>query len=898
MEDILKSIYDLLGQEHPIAKVIGVTLTIVTAIEVGRRIYPSTRRLISFWLRNWKVRRLDEVAKRLIEGEQRYIGAILQFIESKNWDPKYYVQPKLDLSKKVFEPVDPILVLLDSVAARRDSLELNPYERKEKYATERVRNLLGVIRELGSIVILGDPGAGKTTCLLQLGIEVANRAVLSSRLYPFLPVLLPLNEFTDPIDKTGSVEPIINFIKAQIRQQSEAIDGADISGRLDTLIRDGRLLFLFDALDEMPRDGYYDRFRLLSRFMKSCQTRNINNLFLFTCRRLDFVDDPTFPVQQLMLSPFSDRQIKAYFKRYLPSDYNSAYSSFLSAGSDLATQARSPFFLSLIAACVKSGAKPGKTWDVLIQTFVQVAFEKERSERGYQFSEWQSLYDLTIQWLSDLAFKLVDSRATGTKGDAALVEETLKEAGASTDSLDIACECGILRRIGNTGAIRFEHHRLQEYFAALVLAQLIDDDQVDVYEYLDDIWWREVVLMAAGLMKHPDILINQILDAAEEVNSHSYYRFSEVYEDFARVMVAMNCFRPASHALSFNTKQRLIHYLCQFLRYGNILQKVRALRVVPQFQDDKVFHEAKRLLKDSSKWVRETALLVLAEGAVFSPKLTSSIHEKMLAMLKSEHDLIQGIQDFPVLLRHKKTRTIIPLYIIITIIGFARTCAIWLLLAAAVVTYWSINKESTYVTLYFGPILTSPLFYLLAKKLMKRRYISNLRWNIAASFNRFTLFLFGWVLILGNIMAALSNLGSSTGSIGNIGAGLINALLIWLILVLTVRSYIPLYLKWRERRAQRWFNLAKLNPEDSELGRQRQALRLINAAREEADIIVRQNLINAIRSLLPLNKPVLTALEEFCESELDVDVRTKAYIVYEQIELSIEREGRSKERLQ
>ena len=30
---------------------------------------------------------------------------------------------------------------------------------------------------------------------------------------------------------------------------------------------------------------------------------------MFSCRKLDYIDDPTFPVQQASLSPFSDKQI-------------------------------------------------------------------------------------------------------------------------------------------------------------------------------------------------------------------------------------------------------------------------------------------------------------------------------------------------------------------------------------------------------------------------------------------------------------------------------------------------------------------------------------------------------------------------------------------------------------
>src|SRR5262249_24105997 len=152
---------------------------------------------------------------------------------------------------------------------------------------------------------------------------------------------------------------------------------------------------------------------------------------------------------------------------------------------------------------------------------------------------------------------------------------------------DVACESGILRKIGSEGAVRFEHHRLQEYFASRRLASLFDAEEIDIYQYLDDVWWREVILMTAGIMNHPNRLIDEILDTAQ-AHRLEFAKFSEVNLEFARVMTAMNCYRSTSHRLTTNTRERLVEYLVQFLRHGNILQKVKALRVAPQFHDRRV----------------------------------------------------------------------------------------------------------------------------------------------------------------------------------------------------------------------------------------------------------------------------------------------------------------------
>jgi len=471
-------------------------------------------------------------------------------------------------------------------------------------------------------------------------------------------LLPPIHPRIPPTSQKSGI--VTEFVKRQLQQQAVATASPDLSNRLDTLIRDGRTVFLFDALDEMPRDGYYERFRALSKFVKSCSAANARNLFVFTCRRWDHYDDPTFPTQQAYLTPFSNRQIKEFFRRYVPKGSSKAFGIFTSGTGDLALQARSPFFLSLVSACVQANVPPGSTWNVLVANFVDVTLDEERKRRGADKAEWQSTVTRLKSWLSVLAFGAVESRATGTMVDAGMVTATLASFGNDRDLPTIASSCGLLRKLGSEGAVKFEHHRLQEYFAALKLADLLDRNETDPYDYIDDVWWREVILMTSGVMNHPDLLIDQILDAAEDLKFEQY-RGSATH--FSRVMTAMACYRPASHKLPLNTRERMVEYVVQFLQYGNILQKVRALRVAPQFDDERVFAAARRLLRDPSHWVREVGLGILGESAALMPQLAKAIHVQMFGMTRAEDMLVQGLRDFPILFRARFTRWFLPMYV-------------------------------------------------------------------------------------------------------------------------------------------------------------------------------------------------------------------------------------------
>jgi len=158
------------------------------------------------------------------------------------------------------------------------------------------------------------------------------------------------------------------------------------------------------------------------------------------------------------------------------------------------------------------------------------------------------------------------------------------------------------------------------------------------------------------------------------------------------------------------------------------------------------------------------------------------------------------------------------------------------------------------------------------------------------TFNGCTL---GWLLFAGGgwlLVELLGRLGTTNNTAGAIGVGLLNWTLASLVLYLYLTFLMKFYLEWRDRRRARWFDLSSLHPDASIDVRMQQAQRLLEVARQERDRIVRGQLVDKIKVLLPLEESMLEELEAFCDSELEVDVRTKAFQVYEAIELSIERE--------
>ncbi len=102
------------------------------------------------------------------------------------------------------------------------------------------------IEKYPCIILLGDPGSGKTTALENLAYRLAGEDNL-------LPIPLRLSEFLPGMSLT-------DFIV----QHGPA---PELMANLDEYLANGRLFFLFDALNEMPKEGYAERVQALRSFI-------------------------------------------------------------------------------------------------------------------------------------------------------------------------------------------------------------------------------------------------------------------------------------------------------------------------------------------------------------------------------------------------------------------------------------------------------------------------------------------------------------------------------------------------------------------------------------------------------------------------------------------------------
>ena len=106
--------------------------------------------------------------------------------------------------------------------------------------------VLDLLKQYDGLIVLGDPGAGKTTFLKYLALHLALGREADLGLPPRLPVLVPLSAYANTL--AAKDVPLARFIADYYHDRG--ID-LPLGAMLDQALADGKALLLLDGLDEV-----------------------------------------------------------------------------------------------------------------------------------------------------------------------------------------------------------------------------------------------------------------------------------------------------------------------------------------------------------------------------------------------------------------------------------------------------------------------------------------------------------------------------------------------------------------------------------------------------------------------------------------------------------------------
>jgi hypothetical protein len=437
------------------------------------------------------------------------------------------------------------------------------YREGEKVKSRRFDDIVKTFADLEQAVLLGEPGAGKTTTLFKLASDKLKRA--QTDLQAPLPLMVELGKWTDP------KQSLMAFIKAQL---------GGLDAYVEALLRSKRALLLLDGLNEIPVADRPQKIPEVRELLKDHREVPI----IVSCRDLDYQGPLDLALDTITIRPLDPKHILdfliTYFKLIFESDeegiakgedlfwriaggkeVRETWQAWEAAGAtfDLfwsaadiprenpnvygATTARddqiwqqavkspyslmhlagNPYMLSMLfQVYLQSGDIPSNR-SVLFNNFIHVLLDREhlvdRETKVVTSSGKQ-----VLSALGNLAWTL-QTRRPRQASEADSVLTALPRAAVdelmNSRWLQRAASASLLEIDGD---VRFSHQLLQEYFTALGMQDRLNKAKPEVARlWPKDRWWarsgwEEAAVLLTGLYPEDGTpVLEWLMDANPEV---------------------------------------------------------------------------------------------------------------------------------------------------------------------------------------------------------------------------------------------------------------------------------------------------------------------------------------------------------------------------------------------
>lgn len=405
---------------------------------------------------------------------------------------------------------------IDRTVARTEDLFARTVARYDPRAPEREGKakpepLEAALAREGKVVLLGEPGLGKTTSLVHLAWDAANRALAKPPAgleptggSPEIPIYVELKYYNGEAELETLLARRVNEILVAARKQPLSFDQAESTRRLKAWLvqSEARFLLLLDGLNEVRPEFHTPVRGALQALLNS------PHLIVVSCREHDYDESLRDRAAAFVLQGLQENEIRNYLQRVLDNKGVKLFDEEIRRDDKMLTLAANPLVLWLIGVVAQGDpearlpANRGK----LFQQFVE-QMPRLRAAEGILVKVPPAIVTTA---LSKLGFEMQE------RGQLAVdLEEILNwqipTTGRPLDYvLAQAKEYRFLKADGRLGEpVEFLHQLFQEYFAAVHLNYEIRDLQFEIAlgERPFSSNWNEVIIMLAGISDQPVELV-------------------------------------------------------------------------------------------------------------------------------------------------------------------------------------------------------------------------------------------------------------------------------------------------------------------------------------------------------------------------------------------------------
>ncbi|QLE41988.1 NACHT domain-containing NTPase [Nostoc sp. C052] len=372
---------------------------------------------------------------------------------------------------------------------------------------------LEAVEKYPKLIILGKPGAGKTTFLKYLAIQSIGGKFQAKR----VPIFVTLKDFAEAADKPSLLE----YISQQF-SNCRGVGERQAVSLENELLEHGKALVLLDGLDEVREEDNSHVFKEIKEFSDDFQ----NNHFVISCRIA--AQEYTFEkFTEVEVADFDDEQIATFATNWFKDKLvkPEIFIKRLEENNRIKQLAASPLLLTLLClAFEESGDFPANRSE-LYKEGLDALLKKWDAKRGIQ--RYQIYKKLSVQRKEDLLSKI--ALTTFERSDYFFKQKAaeqyiteyirnLPDANTDPEILQLESEV-VLRSIEAQhgllverakGIYSFSHLTFHEYFTAreiVIVQQSSEEALQNLVIHTMEKPWQEVFLLGVGMSPSADILL-------------------------------------------------------------------------------------------------------------------------------------------------------------------------------------------------------------------------------------------------------------------------------------------------------------------------------------------------------------------------------------------------------
>lgn len=368
------------------------------------------------------------------------------------------------------------------------------------------------------LMVLGDPGMGKTTFLRKVGLSALKGKKDGGFHHNCIPVFIELKGF-----RTGNIN-----LEETIAKIFRIRGFPDHNHFTSKALERGKLLILLDGLDEVPSECMNEVIAGIQNFVDLYE----KNRYLISCRLAAYRHNFR-RFTDITLAGFTDTQIENFITNWFSDDIDRGQECWQKLINNNYAAAKelthTPLLLTLICLLYQRAGQFPTNRATLYEKALRVLLEEWAGEKGIPH---ETIYkgldtkrkELMLAEIAYHAFKedrlFLHKREIASQIERVLVEMLPEEKHISGELVlkSIAIQHGILVERAE-GIYSFSHLTFQEFLTA----QYVIDNNQKIEEIiknnLTDRRWREVILLLAGL-KRADSLLMLIEEQAERYTNN------------------------------------------------------------------------------------------------------------------------------------------------------------------------------------------------------------------------------------------------------------------------------------------------------------------------------------------------------------------------------------------